>query len=140
VVLEQKDFEQWVNGNATDAAGLMKPAGEDVLQKWPVSKRVNSSKADADDATLIEPVELAAAYNVCEQSDDGGLRAFLASVLNIRAYAFALVIQLSASRNDRGARVNFPLSGYRAAGAPAARAPGILVCCARTKPAQRIAS
>jgi hypothetical protein len=31
------------------------------LQRWPVSKRVNSSKADADDATLIEPVELAAA-------------------------------------------------------------------------------
>src|SRR5262249_60658808 len=25
------------------------------LQRWPVSKRVNSSKADADDATLIEP-------------------------------------------------------------------------------------
>jgi hypothetical protein len=33
----------------------------DVLQRWPVSKRVNSSKADADDATLIERVELAAA-------------------------------------------------------------------------------
>ena len=28
---------------------------------YAVSKRVNSSKADADDATLIEPVELAAA-------------------------------------------------------------------------------
>jgi hypothetical protein len=28
---------------------------------WPVSKRVNSSKADADDAMLIEPVELKAA-------------------------------------------------------------------------------
>jgi hypothetical protein len=26
----------------------------DFLQSWPVSKRVNSSKADADDATLIE--------------------------------------------------------------------------------------
>jgi hypothetical protein len=31
----------------------------DVLQRWPVSKRVNSSKADADDATLIERLELA---------------------------------------------------------------------------------
>jgi hypothetical protein len=31
------------------------------LQRWPVSKRVNSSKADADDATLIERVELKAA-------------------------------------------------------------------------------
>ena len=29
------------------------------LQRWPVSKWVNSSKADADDATLIEGVELA---------------------------------------------------------------------------------
>jgi hypothetical protein len=31
------------------------------LQRWPVSKRVNSSKAVADDATLIEWVELATA-------------------------------------------------------------------------------
>jgi hypothetical protein len=31
------------------------------LQGWPVSKRVEGSKADADDATLIEEVELAAA-------------------------------------------------------------------------------
>jgi hypothetical protein len=31
------------------------------LQPWPVSKRVISSKADADNATLIDPVELAAA-------------------------------------------------------------------------------
>ena len=37
-----------------DAAALMKPAGEDVLQKWPVSQRVNSSKADKDDAGFIE--------------------------------------------------------------------------------------
>ena len=40
---------------------LLKPTSNDYLQRWPVSKRVNSSKADADDATLIEPVELAAA-------------------------------------------------------------------------------
>ena len=33
---------------------------ERFLQRWPVAKRVNSSKADADDATLIERVELAA--------------------------------------------------------------------------------
>ena len=31
------------------------------FRNWPVSKRVNSSKADADDATLIEPIELKAA-------------------------------------------------------------------------------
>ena len=32
----------------------------DYLQRWPVSKRINSSKADMNDATLIEPVKLAA--------------------------------------------------------------------------------
>jgi putative SOS response-associated peptidase YedK len=58
VILEAKDFEQWERGDGKDASALMKPAAEDVLQKWPVSKRVNSSRADGDDATLIEPVEL----------------------------------------------------------------------------------
>jgi putative SOS response-associated peptidase YedK len=54
VILEAKDFEQWERGDVKDAAALMKPASEDVLQKWPVSKRVNSSRASDDDATLIE--------------------------------------------------------------------------------------
>jgi hypothetical protein len=31
----------------------MKPAAEDVLNKWPVSKRVNSSKTSDEDETLI---------------------------------------------------------------------------------------
>ena len=39
VILEAKDFEQWERGDAKDAAKLMRPAGENVLQKWPVSKR-----------------------------------------------------------------------------------------------------
>ena len=43
-----------------EAVELMKPAGEDVLQNRPVSKRVNSSKALADDPLLIEEVKLAA--------------------------------------------------------------------------------
>jgi putative SOS response-associated peptidase YedK len=54
VILEAKDLEQWERGNVKDAAALMKPADERVLQKWPVSMRVNSSRADGDDATLIE--------------------------------------------------------------------------------------
>lgn len=58
VILETKDFEQWERGEVKDAAALMKPAGEDVLQKWPVSKRVNSSRADDSDTTLIEKVAL----------------------------------------------------------------------------------
>ena len=42
-------------------AGILKPVADDFLQRWPVSKRVNSSKADADDPALIENIELAAA-------------------------------------------------------------------------------
>jgi hypothetical protein len=40
---------------------MLKPVPDDFLQRWPVAKRVNSSKADADDPTLIERVELATA-------------------------------------------------------------------------------
>jgi hypothetical protein len=54
VILEAKDFEQWQHGDAKDAAALMKPADDDALQRWPVSKRVNSSRAADDDPTLIE--------------------------------------------------------------------------------------
>jgi putative SOS response-associated peptidase YedK len=57
VILESKDFEQWEFGDLRDAAALMKPAGEEVLQKWPVSKRVNSSRTSDDDATLIDAVQ-----------------------------------------------------------------------------------
>jgi hypothetical protein len=32
---------------------LLKPAGEEALNKHPVSKRVNSSRTSDDDATLI---------------------------------------------------------------------------------------
>jgi hypothetical protein len=49
-----KDFEQWEKGDPKDAAALMKPAREDVLQRLPVSKRVNSSRAADDDGSLIE--------------------------------------------------------------------------------------
>jgi putative SOS response-associated peptidase YedK len=57
VILEAKDFEQWEHGDTKDAAAMMKPAAEYVLQKWPVSKRVNSSRAPDDDASLIESTE-----------------------------------------------------------------------------------
>lgn len=42
-------------------AEYLKPAPNDYLQRWPLSKKVNSSKADADDATLIDRVGLATA-------------------------------------------------------------------------------
>jgi hypothetical protein len=38
----------------------LKPAANDYLQRWPVSKRVNSSGANKDDATLVAQVALAA--------------------------------------------------------------------------------
>jgi putative SOS response-associated peptidase YedK len=57
--LTQEQLEPWLSGKA--GAEYLKPVPNDFLQRWPVSRRVNSSKADADDATLIERVELAAA-------------------------------------------------------------------------------
>jgi putative SOS response-associated peptidase YedK len=59
VFLAQEQFEPWLSGET--GAEYLKPAPNDNLQRWPVAKRVNSSKADADDATLIERVELEAA-------------------------------------------------------------------------------
>ena len=37
---------------------LLKPAAEDVLQRWPVSKRVKSSRAPDDDPTLIDKITI----------------------------------------------------------------------------------
>ena len=54
VILEAQHFEPWLSGKA--GLELLKPAGETVLQRWPVSKRVNSSRADDDDATLIRRI------------------------------------------------------------------------------------
>jgi len=56
-LMSEKQFAPWLSGEA--GVGILKPAPNDYLQRWPVSKRVNSSKADADDATLIERLELA---------------------------------------------------------------------------------
>jgi putative SOS response-associated peptidase YedK len=59
VFLTEEQFAPWLSGEA--AVEYLKPAPNDYLQRWPVSKRVNSSKADADDPTLIDRVELAVA-------------------------------------------------------------------------------
>jgi putative SOS response-associated peptidase YedK len=56
VLLAEKDFEPWLDGRA--GRDLLRPAPEGVLQRWPVSKRVNNSKAPADDPTLIDKVAL----------------------------------------------------------------------------------
>jgi putative SOS response-associated peptidase YedK len=59
VLLTQDQLEPWLTGGA--GVEYFKPAADDYLQKCPVSKRVNSSRADDNDPTLIESVELAAA-------------------------------------------------------------------------------
>ena len=57
VIRETQDFVPSEHGDPKDAAALMKPAAEGVLQKRPVSKRVNSSRAPDDDASLIEAID-----------------------------------------------------------------------------------
>ena len=54
VLLTEKDYEPWLRAEA--GKELLHPAAEDLLQRWPVSKRVNSSRAPDEDPGLIEPV------------------------------------------------------------------------------------
>ena len=54
VLLQPKDFDRWLEGSA--GTELLKPAPDDYLQVWPVSRRVNSSRALGDDPALIERV------------------------------------------------------------------------------------
>ena len=54
VFLKEEQFAPWLSGEA--GARILKPAPNDYLQRWPVSKRVNSSKADPDDPALIDRV------------------------------------------------------------------------------------
>jgi putative SOS response-associated peptidase YedK len=61
VLLEPNDFEPWLRDTGSE---LMRPAAGDVLQRWPVSKRVNSSRASDDDATPIDPIEEAPAQTL----------------------------------------------------------------------------
>jgi len=58
VLLAPEQFDAWLDGSA--GKEVLVPAPEDMLLKRPVSKRVNSSRAPKEDATLIDPVELAA--------------------------------------------------------------------------------
>jgi putative SOS response-associated peptidase YedK len=56
MLLAEDQFEPRLSGAA--GVELLKPAPDDMLQRWPVSKRLNSSRAPADDPTLIEPISL----------------------------------------------------------------------------------
>ena len=55
-LLAEQDFESWLSGGA--GLELLKPAANDLLQRWPVSKRVNSSRAPDEDSTLIDRISL----------------------------------------------------------------------------------
>jgi putative SOS response-associated peptidase YedK len=56
VVLEPELFTPWLENQAS--LEILVPAAERALQRWPVSKRVNSSKAPKDDETLTQPVDI----------------------------------------------------------------------------------
>ena len=58
VLLKPDQFEHWLSGRM--GVDELKPIENDYLQRWPVSKRINSSKADSNDPTLIEEVKQAA--------------------------------------------------------------------------------
>ena len=55
VVLEPGQFEPWLSRKA--GVEFLKPAANDVLKKWPVSKRGTKIGND-DDATLIDQILL----------------------------------------------------------------------------------
>jgi putative SOS response-associated peptidase YedK len=54
VILDKADFEPWLNGAA--GAELLRPAADDHLRMWPVSRRVNRTGTGDDDPTLIDEV------------------------------------------------------------------------------------
>jgi putative SOS response-associated peptidase YedK len=56
VLLAERDFEPWLSGGA--GPELLKPADDDLLQRWPASKRVNSSRAPDHDPTLVDRISL----------------------------------------------------------------------------------
>ncbi len=55
VLLSQHDHEAWLTRKA--GVELLRPAPNDLLRMWPVSKRVNVSGRGDDDPSLDEPVE-----------------------------------------------------------------------------------
>jgi putative SOS response-associated peptidase YedK len=54
VLLKPDQFDHWLRGEM--GVEELKPAPNDYLQRWSVSKRVNSSKADTNERSLIEPI------------------------------------------------------------------------------------
>jgi putative SOS response-associated peptidase YedK len=57
VIIEPKDFGPWLSGEA--GTELLRPAPDNRLRLWPVSKRVNRT-GNIDDSVLIEEISLGA--------------------------------------------------------------------------------
>jgi putative SOS response-associated peptidase YedK len=56
VIIDPKDVEIWLGDDVDAAAVLMRPARDDVLRAWRVSRAVNDVRRDEPE--LLEPVEL----------------------------------------------------------------------------------
>jgi len=54
VVLDNADIRPWLNGEA--GTELLRPAAEDRLRMWPVSRRVNKTGTGDEDPTVIDEV------------------------------------------------------------------------------------
>jgi putative SOS response-associated peptidase YedK len=54
VVLNDADIRSWLNG--TVGSEVLKPAAEDRLRMWPVSRRVNWTGSGDDDPTLLDEI------------------------------------------------------------------------------------
>ena len=55
VFLMPNKFDAWLDGSGGAEMLTHLPPG--MLRAWPVSRRVNSSKAEKDEQSLIEPIE-----------------------------------------------------------------------------------
>jgi putative SOS response-associated peptidase YedK len=58
VMLRPDQFDTWLDGSA--GKEVQRPAAEDMLRKWPVSKRVNKATTPGDDPSLVAEIALAA--------------------------------------------------------------------------------
>jgi putative SOS response-associated peptidase YedK len=53
VILRPEQFDAWLDGSM-GAEDIRTPVADDYVRRWRVSRRVNSSRAPNDDATLID--------------------------------------------------------------------------------------
>lgn len=54
VLLQPEDWNLWLEGSAEQASTLLHPCADELIQTWPVSRRVN--RIQEDDAGLVAPI------------------------------------------------------------------------------------